>query len=65
MEFVFEGNPTPLSRPRFYQGRVVDENKDLKEYLSSCMSLRMAQEGWYMFTGPVSLEITFYMKIPK
>ena len=60
---LFPGNPIPLSRPRFSIQRVYDSQKNLK--LITGMHVVQQHDNEPFLIGPLHLEVTFYMPIPK
>lgn len=61
MSYVVEGAPVALKRPRFGVGRVYDSQKQLK--YSVGIQLKV-QHFLPLFTGPLSMDVVFYMPIP-
>ena len=61
--YVIAGKPIPLARPRMSKGYVYDSQKQSKQ---SIATLLRRQHGLIpMYCGPLHLNITFYMPIPK
>lgn len=60
--FTIPGSPIALMRPRFSKGHVFDAQKDVKFAWS--VQLRQQYRG-EMFSGPIRLEITFYLPMAK
>lgn len=61
--YVIEGNPTPLARARWGQGRIYDTQKHIK--LITGITIANQHTGVAFFTGPLELEITFFFKTPN
>lgn len=61
--YILLGNPIPLARPRFSKGHVWDSQKQSKE--KALIDLQKQHGEFALFTGPLSLEITFYLKLPQ
>ena len=61
--YTIPGNPIPLARPRFGQGRVWDEQKTLKFNVGLFLAHQHANQPY--FTGPLAIVATFYLPIPK
>lgn len=61
--YVLLGNPVPLARPRFSQGHVWDSQKQHKQ--KALLDLQKQHGELALFAGPLSLEITFYLKMPQ
>lgn len=60
--FIIPGNPIPLARHRNWNGRIWDEQKQLKHSISLILG---NQHNGIQFTGPLKIDITFYMPMPK
>ncbi len=63
MKYILHGNPVPLARARHGVGRVYDSQKDIK--FAYGIALRSQNRSGYLYTGPLGLNITFYLPIPK
>jgi len=63
MTYTLDLNPIPLSRPRFGHGRVWDEQKS--EKFSAGLMLARQHGNQPKFIGPISIDATFYLPIPK
>lgn len=61
MKYLIPGNPVPLMRPRGFGTRVYDPQREIKEQIA--IILRYQHGSREMFTGPIELEITFFMPI--
>jgi len=62
MKFILNIKPIPLKRPRFARsGRVYNSQK--KEMLE--VSHLIKSQCNHVFSGPLRIDITFYMQIPK
>ena len=62
---VIPGNPIPLKRPRFStrNGKAYNSQNDLMDSLSFLVKQQF--DEFKMLTGPVQLNIRFFMGIPK
>lgn len=58
-KYVLRGAPVALQRPRFGKGYVYDSQKEIK--MISEITLRSQHDDRPMFTGPLHLEINFYL----
>lgn len=64
MIYKLVGPPIPLKRPRFSKrGQVYDSQSAERE--DSRLQLRLQHKCKPKYYGPLELEITFFMKIPK
>lgn len=61
--FVIPGDPTPLARPRFYNRRIYDSQKNIK--LVAALHVQSQQNNDPLLEGPIHLDITFYIKTPE
>lgn len=62
--FVIDGTPIPLMRPRFHNGRgVYDAQRNEKLVLG--INLRNQHQDRPPLTGPIRMDITFFMPVPK
>lgn len=62
--YVIPGNPVPLARARLGRAnKVYDPQKNQK--LMTCISIDSQHNGAELFTGPLHINITFFMPIPK
>lgn len=59
--YIIDGKPMPLSRPRFSNGVVYDSQKATKNRVSFELK---AQHDGPVFTGPLRLDVIFYMPVP-
>lgn len=59
VKYIIPGAPIALQRPRFGRGNVYDSQKEIR--MISEISLRNQHEDTPMFTGPIHLEINFYL----
>lgn len=62
-KYIIPGDPIPLARPRFANGRVFDSQKMKKLVVINSISQQHASKK--KFQGPVRLEVTFFMKMPR
>jgi len=63
MTYVVSGNPIPLQRARYGNGRIYDKQKLCKQdYVNK---LEMIHCDLSPFQGPLHLDIIFYMYVPK
>lgn len=62
-KYVVGGNPTPLARARHGNKRCWDEQKSLK--LVFGIHLRDQHEGSLFFEGPIHVDVSFFMPLPK
>jgi len=62
MKYVLEGKPEALARPRFGLGHIYDSQKRLKQAV--IFQLRR-QHFLPLFTGPLRMDVVFYMPIPQ
>lgn len=64
--YTIPGKPIPLARPRFSRGKVYDPQEKIKEeYAWHLRRQRQKDVLLYFTTGPLELNVTFYMQIPK
>lgn len=63
MKYILHGEPAPLHRPRFYRGRVVDVQKNDKQL--DGIQIKKQHGSKPLFLGPISVNITFFMQMPK
>ncbi len=63
MVYQIPGCPIPLARARFNGRRVYDEQKNLKLYFRNIISHQHGANK--LFSGPLKLQATFYMTMPK
>lgn len=62
MKIILPGNPIPKHRPRFLKnGRAYN---DQRQYMNDLSFMVKAQYNGPILTGPVSIDVTFFMKIP-
>jgi Holliday junction resolvase RusA-like endonuclease len=61
--YTIDGPPISLKRPRFGLGHVFDSQK--REKFGASMQLKSQHEYPLPFDGPLKLEVTFYMPMPK
>lgn len=61
--YVLKGNPVPLARTRMGNRRMWDSQKQAK--LVASLELQQQHRGRNLFKGPLHLELTFYMQMPK
>jgi len=61
--YVIPGNPIPLARARINHKSMYDSQRN--EKLVARVNLRNQHEDKPLFTGPLLLDITFYMPIVK
>ncbi len=59
--YVIHGEPVPLARARFGDGRVYDSQKNLK--LITTITLQSQHDDAPFFEGPISLNLSFYLPI--
>lgn len=62
-EYELLGNPKPLNRPRFFQGRVYDSQKVDK--LVNFLEIKRQHGKQPLIDKPVHLQITFIFEVPK
>ena len=63
MKIIIPGNPVPKHRPRFSRnGRVYN---DQRKYMNDFSFIVKAQYNNPILIGPLSIDITFFMKIPN
>jgi Holliday junction resolvase RusA-like endonuclease len=62
MHYIVDGSPIPLARARHGNGNTYDSQKQLK--YSVGIQLRQQQQDVPIFTGPICLEVIFFMPIP-
>ena len=61
--YIVEGKPTPLARPRITKNRTYNpQHKLLQEF---GIYLQHQRPTKLLFSGPVHLDVTFYMCIPR
>jgi Holliday junction resolvase RusA-like endonuclease len=64
--YTIPGKPTPLARPRFTKHKVYDSQTEIKE--EAIWHLYMQRNKTihkYPLDGPLQLDVTFHMPIPK
>jgi len=61
--YVIELDPLALARPRMGNGNVFDSQKKEKLYYGLYLARLHGDRPFYK--GPIHLEVTFYMRIPK
>ena len=61
--YVIHGDPIPLARSRFAHGRVFDPQKLKKQLWMDELAYQHLTRPF--FSGPLHLDIVFYMPIPK
>lgn len=61
--YVIEGDPIPLARARMGKQRMWDSQKQKKLYCG--IELKRQHGNEPLFEGPLSLDVCFYMPIPK
>lgn len=61
--YIIPGKPTPLARPRLSKYAIYDPQKEIKEEVA--WHLLRQRKKPYLLAGPLELNVTFYMKIPK
>lgn len=64
MRIIVPGNPVPLKRPRFSKRSSKVYNSQSKEMIANSLVIA-SQWNEEKITGPVSIYIVFFMKIPK
>lgn len=62
--YVLPGTPTPLARPRFGKNARV-YNSQRTEMLIHGLQIKEQHKGKPLYTGPLHVNATFYMKLPK
>lgn len=64
--YTIPGKPIPLARPRFSRGKVYDPQEKIKEECTWYLLHQRSKNKFpYPLTGPLELDVTFYMPIPK
>lgn len=64
MIYIINGDPVPLSRPRFAEGgRVYDPQKNQKLMMGIALSSQHDEKP--LLTGPLELSVTFFFKVSK
>lgn len=63
VRYVIPGNPIPLARPRFFNGRVYDSQKQVK--FATGIIIRHQHGDRPKYEGPLHLNVNFFMKPPK
>lgn len=61
--YVLSGNPIPLARPRYSNRNVWDCQKALKQTARTMLEEQHANLP--LFSGPLILDVTFYIKVPR
>jgi Holliday junction resolvase RusA-like endonuclease len=61
--YIIPGKPIPLARPRHSKHSVYDPQKDIKEEVA--WQLLRQRKKPFSLVGPLELNATFYMPIPK
>ena len=63
-KYIIPGQPIPLARPRFYNGRVID--CQVGEKNAAATYLKFLHKGPIIpLEGPLHITINFFMKKPK
>lgn len=62
-KYIIIGDPVPLARPRFCKGHVFDSQKMNKMVASN--SIMYQHKNRLHFTGPLHLQVTFFMALPR
>lgn len=60
--YVFDGAPVPMMRPRLTKYGIWDAQSHLKKDLKMVLQLQHSNKP--LFSGPLELEIVFFMPIP-
>ena len=65
--YIISGDPIPLARARYntYSGKVYDSQKLLKHGYILQLQSQHNIAGLPQYTGPLHLDITFYLPMPK
>lgn len=63
MKYILYGNPVPLARPRFSDRKIYDSQKQLKNDI--LLQLLHQHAGRPQLTGPVEINVNFYLPISK
>ena len=63
MKYVLYGNPIALARPRIGWKKIYDSQRQVK--MEVALQLQQQHQENPFFKGPLSLEIIFFMPIPK
>jgi Holliday junction resolvase RusA-like endonuclease len=61
--YIIPGDPTPLARPRLSHRKVYDSQKNIK--LCASITLQQQVNNAPLLEGPLHLDVTFFMGIPK
>lgn len=61
--YIIQGDPIPLARARHGNGRTWDPQKHLKLHWGLLLADQHKEQE--LFSGPLELDITFHMPIPK
>lgn len=64
MKYVVKGNPIPLCRPRFNQGRRPWDSQR-EEKVRWGLNVGMQHGSAPLFDGPIHLDVTFYFPAPQ
>lgn len=62
-KYVIMGDPVPLARPRWGNGHVFDSQALLK--MQAARIIEDQHAGKEKFVGPIHLDVTFFMCLPK
>jgi len=63
MKYTIPGDPIPLARCRYGNGRVWDAQKQVK--YGCGIQLLNQHNGKPLYSGPLQMDVTFFMAIPK
>ena len=63
ISYVLKGEPVPLARPRLGNGHAFDSQKRIKAMIG--LQLNSYHRGRPPLTGPLQLDVTYFMKTPK
>ena len=63
ISYVLKGEPIPLARPRLGHNHAFDSQKRVKAMIG--LQLNSYHRGRPPLTGPLQLDVTYFMKTPK
>lgn len=63
--YYLSGEPTPLMRHRFVRSTAAMYNPQSARKMVASIELAEQHRGKELFSGPIHIDVTFYMPIPK
>jgi len=61
--YIISGDPMPLARARYGKNKIWDSQKQQK--FAFGLQLNSQHEGRPLYSGPLHLDVTFFMSIPQ